>query len=70
MYAIRSYYEKEIVYLKFEEELDYKDIAQIMGISVESARKSMHRAIRALRHVLDTESFYTVLIIIAKKIRF
>jgi len=62
--------QKEIVYLKFEEELDYKDIAQIMGISVESARKSMHRAILALRNVLDKESFYTVLMIIAKKIRF
>jgi len=62
--------QKEIVYLKFEEELDYNDIAQIMGISVESARKSMHRAILALRNVLDKESFYTVLMIIAKKIDF
>lgn len=62
--------QKEIVYLKFEEELDYKDIAQIMGISVDSARKSMHRAILALRNVLDKESFFTVFMLFVKKNRF
>lgn len=45
--------QKEIVYLKFEEELDYSDIALIMNISVESARKSVYRAILSLRKILE-----------------
>lgn len=48
--------QKEIIYLKFEEELEYNDIAEIMQISVESARKSMHRAIGALRNLLENSS--------------
>lgn len=46
--------QKEIIYLKFEEELEYDDIADIMKISVESARKSMHRAISSLRNSLES----------------
>lgn len=45
--------QKEIIYLKFEEELEYDDIADIMKITVESARKSVYRAISALRNLLD-----------------
>jgi RNA polymerase sigma factor (sigma-70 family) len=45
--------QKEIVYLKFEEGLDYDDIADIMNITVESARKSMYRALLSLRKLLD-----------------
>lgn len=59
--------QKEIIYLKFEEELEYIDIAGIMKISVESARKSMHRALLSLRKVLDRSSFQTVLLLIFKK---
>jgi RNA polymerase sigma factor (sigma-70 family) len=44
--------QKEIIYLKYEEELEYTEIAEIMKISVESARKSMHRAILSLRNSL------------------
>lgn len=46
--------QKEIVYLRFEEEMDYGDIAGIMKISIESARKSMYRAIFSLRKLLDS----------------
>lgn len=59
--------QKEIVYLKFEEELEYSEIAEIMKISIESARKSMHRAVLALRNLLDKESFQTLLFVFAKK---
>lgn len=44
--------QKEIVYLKFEGELNYKEISAIMGISVESARKLLHRAILSLREIV------------------
>jgi len=45
--------QKEIIYLRFHEELEYTEIAKIMQISVESARKSIYRALQALRSNLD-----------------
>jgi len=59
--------QKEIVYLRFEEELEYSDIAVIMKISVESARKSMHRTIVSLRNLLDPRSFQIFLLLMVKK---
>ncbi|MGQ7871113.1 RNA polymerase sigma factor [Sunxiuqinia sp. sy24] len=47
--------QKEIVYLKFEEELEYVEIAAVMKISVESSRKLMCRALLSLRKVVDIE---------------
>lgn len=49
--------QKEIIYLKFEEGLDYVDIADVMKISVDSARKSMYRALLSLRKLLDSALF-------------
>ncbi len=45
--------QKEIVYLKFEEELDYKEISEILKISVESSRKLLHRALLSLRKIVN-----------------
>jgi len=44
--------QKEIIYLKFEEELAYIEISEILMISVESARKLLHRAILSLREIV------------------
>jgi len=44
--------QKEIIYLKFEEELDYIEISKVLKISVESARKLLHRAILSLREIV------------------
>lgn len=41
--------QKEIIYLKFEAELEYAEIAEVLQITVESARKLMYRAIKTLR---------------------
>lgn len=41
--------QKEIIYLKFEEELNYNEISEILNISVESARKLLYRALLSLR---------------------
>lgn len=41
--------QKEIIYLKFEEELKYTEISEIMGISIDSARKLLYRALLSLR---------------------
>jgi len=44
---------KEIIYLRFEENLSYKEIALIMNITVESAQKQMHRTLISLRENLN-----------------
>jgi RNA polymerase sigma factor (sigma-70 family) len=45
--------QKEIIYLKFEEEMDYPQIARVLRISVESSRKLMYRALLSLRETVD-----------------
>lgn len=49
---------KEIIYLKFEESLSYKEIAQIMNITVESAQKQMHRTLLSLRENLENINIF------------
>jgi RNA polymerase sigma factor (sigma-70 family) len=58
--------QKEIIYLKFEEELGYQEIAVIMDISVESTRKQLYRALFSLRKTLDKEEFYLLFCIFSK----
>lgn len=41
--------QREALFLKFEQDLGYPEIAQIQNISVESARTNIYRAIKALR---------------------
>jgi len=59
--------QKEIIYLKFEEELGYTEIARLMSITIESARKQLYRALLSLRQVLDNESFLILFSILRKK---
>ena len=44
--------QKEIIYLKFYQNLDYKDIAAILKIKYQSVRNNVHRAITKLRTML------------------
>lgn len=44
--------QREGLLLKFEQNLSYKEIAYILGISVESARTSVYRALKDLRKAL------------------
>ncbi len=60
--------QKEIIYLKFEEGLEYTEIASLMKITVESARKQLYRALLSLRQILDNESFVILLSILRKKV--
>lgn len=59
--------QKEIIYLKFEEEMDYPDIARILKISVESARKLLYRALLTLRKTVDPSLAQTLFVIFFKK---
>jgi RNA polymerase sigma factor (sigma-70 family) len=49
--------QREGLLLKFEQNLSYKEIAYILGISVESARTSVYRALKDLRKALKKKGF-------------
>ncbi len=48
--------QKEAVYLRFNEALEYSEIATILGINVESVRKQVSRALKTIREILDNKS--------------
>lgn len=57
--------QKEALYLRFNESLDYPEVAQLLEISVESARKQVYRALKTLREDRVVRSF--VLMIFSQK---
>ncbi|HDR50007.1 MAG TPA: sigma-70 family RNA polymerase sigma factor [Mariniphaga anaerophila] len=59
--------QKEIIYLKFEEEMDYPEIARILKISVESARKLLYRALLTIRKTIDPSVAQTLFLFFFKK---
>lgn len=59
--------QKEIIYLKFEEGLGYGEISKALGITVESARKQLYRALVSLRNLLDQESLIHLFALFLKK---
>lgn len=59
--------EKEIIYLRFEEELDYVQISKILGITVDSCYKEFSRAIKDLRLLVDRETFISFFVFFQKK---
>jgi RNA polymerase sigma factor (sigma-70 family) len=59
--------QKEIIYLKFEEEMDYPDIARMLKISVESARKLLYRALLTLRKTIDPSIAQTLFLLFFQK---
>ena len=49
--------QKEAIYLRFNEAMEYKEIAIILGISVESVRKQVYRAMKSIRDTFAGNSF-------------
>lgn len=47
--------QKEIIYLKYFEEMDYEKIAETMNLSVKGAYKLSARALEALKLILDVD---------------
>ena len=41
--------QKEVLYLRYNEAMEYDAIAKILGISVESVRKQVYRALKSIR---------------------
>lgn len=48
--------QKEAIYLHYNESLEYKEIANILKISVESVRKQVYRALKTIRKIINGES--------------
>jgi RNA polymerase sigma factor (sigma-70 family) len=44
--------QREIIYLKFYRNMEYQEIADVLGISYQSVRNSVHVSIKALRQTL------------------
>ncbi|MBT3384964.1 MAG: sigma-70 family RNA polymerase sigma factor [Prolixibacteraceae bacterium] len=49
--------QKEALYLRFNESLEYNEIAEILNISIESVRKQVYRALKTIRELLGHEAF-------------
>lgn len=60
--------QKEIIYLKFEEGMDYSEISDILKISIESSRKLLYRALLTLRKTLHLTTAQIFMLIFQKKV--
>lgn len=61
--------QKEAIYLRFNEALDYAEIANILGITIESVRKQVYRALKTVRELIDNESDVILLHFFQRKIK-
>ncbi len=59
--------QKETIYLRFNESLEYAEIARIMGITVESVRKQVYRALKQIKEIVDFKGFVILFYYLAKK---
>jgi len=54
--------QKEAIYLRFNESLEYDQIAKILNITIDSARKQVYRALKSLRMQFGKKTFLLWLI--------
>ena len=59
--------QKEAVYLRFNESLEYSEIASILEITVESVRKQVHRALKTVREIIGKEMNTFLLAIFSRR---
>jgi len=59
--------QKEAVYLRFNESLEYSEIAGILEITVESVRKQVHRALKTVREIIGNNPTAIYFAIFVKK---
>lgn len=50
--------QKEIIYLRFNCELDYPQIGEIMNLTYDASRKLMYRAIKAMKKAVQVDAKY------------
>ena len=58
--------QKETLYLRFNESLEYKEIAKLMDVSIESARKQVYRALKSIRESYGKNTFLFFSILLSR----
>jgi len=58
--------QKETIYLRFNESLEYSEIAGILEITVESVRKQVHRALKTVREIVGNELIPVLFVLFIK----
>ena len=58
--------QKEAIYLRFNESLEYHEIASIMDINIESVRKQVHRGLKTIREIIRNENFISLFVLFRK----
>jgi RNA polymerase sigma factor (sigma-70 family) len=53
--------QREIIYLRYFEEIDFETIASIMDINVQSVRNTIHRGMVSMRELMLVQSFFIML---------
>ena len=59
--------QKEAIYLRYNESLDYPEVAKILHITVESVRKQVYRALKTVKEIIDNQSITILFSIFLKK---
>lgn len=59
--------QKEAVYLRYNESLEYGEIAAILEITVESVRKQVHRALKTVREIISNQTVTVLFTFLLKK---
>lgn len=59
--------QKEAVYLRYNESLEYEEIAAILEITVESVRKQIYRALKTVREIVGNEVVSVLFALMLKK---
>lgn len=59
--------QKEALYLRFIESMEYSEIAQVLNITIESVRKQVYRAITAIRKKFGGHGFVLWLLVGRKR---
>lgn len=62
--------QKEAIYLRFQKELDYPEVAEILGMGVEASRNLIYRAVKSLKEALQSTGEGIILLTVLKKITF
>jgi RNA polymerase sigma factor (sigma-70 family) len=53
--------QKEIIYLKFYQELNYEEVSEIMNINYQAARNLLYQSIKSIKKLLTALTFICIL---------
>ncbi len=59
--------QKEALYLRYNESLEYDEISRILEITVKSVRKQVYRALKAVREIIGNDSPTILFVLILNK---